>query len=185
MEFDNYKFIYFNILLFIFVLTNNLFWFIIIVICKSQHYMNLESDTEYEFEHIVSSFDEQIENEYLEYDIDDDELYLGITEEYYLNYNCRFFFDSFGGYHLLDFMDFIDFKIYEFNDIRNYKYIYKNIKFNDKNIDLESDYMEYYFYEDYYKDYNNLYLIKNLNKDIYNIINNIEDINLINEKQRL
>jgi len=128
MQFNYYRIIYFNFLLLILFCCNQLFLFLIIFLYKLPYLLNMETDLVYQFDIIYTDVNE-FDAKYLEYDIDDEYYYTLIYMEYYLYFNCRFFFDVLGGETSLDFIDFLDFTIYKYNDI-----LYKNINRNYKNI---------------------------------------------------
>lgn len=158
------------------------------------HFSNLESDIDYVFD--FGSIDEEDTTaKYLDFDIDDEYFYTLIHEEMYLMYNCRFFFDLYGGETILDHIDFIDFNIYNVSDNRNFKNIYLDIKIY-KNY-LKSNFYELYNIKQYYINNNNenLYIKKieqlehlnNNNKELnnlYNMINNQHNINYLKKKQK-
>lgn len=102
-------------------------------------YVNLESDIEYEFNFLNLDY-ERFDAKFLEIDIDDQYLYVLANQEIYLSFNCRFFFDFYGGGDTLDCLDFVDFTIYNNNDLRNLKNVYSEIKFN-------HEYNEEYIYK--------------------------------------
>ena len=75
-----------------------------------------------------------------------------------------------GGTQTLDYIDFIDLKIYNLLDQRNLKHIYKNkLLLLNNNYDQDSDFILYYFNDAYLINYNTKYLLNKLNFDIYNI----------------
>jgi hypothetical protein len=181
MKLNYYSFFYFNILLIIFLLINNIFLFIIILIMKGVFYVNLESDSEYEFNFLNLDF-ERFDAKFLEIDIDDQYIYTLLNQENYLSFNCRFFFDFYGGSDTLDFIDFIDFTIYKINDNRNFKniFIVNNGIINTYNEDYiykMSDIINKMYIDNYYFN-----LAENDNKQ-YNIVYNIDLKNNIKNKQ--
>lgn len=130
MQFSYYRIIYLNIILILCFFANQFFLFFLFIFFKLPYFLNLESDIEYEFDFIYSAFDD-IDARYLENDIDNEYYYILTHMEIYLYNNCRFFFDILGGETTLDFVDFLDFTIYNINDEyikinRNYKNIYNN-----------------------------------------------------------
>jgi len=181
MLFNRLKFFYFNILLLLFFIFNNYFLFLIIIIFKSSYFINLESDVEYEFEFFNLNYD-LTDAKYLEQDIDDEYIYVLLNEEFYLNFNCRFFFDFYGGTQTLDYIDYIDFIIYDTFDMRNLKNIY-NFLFFKKFNNLDNSYILYNFKEDYIKDYN--YIFNNLDINKLNIAQNMEAKDNVKLRQRL
>lgn len=187
MRLDNYLVSYFHVLMFIFFFIN--FWiFLIILIIWVPHFLNIESDTEYEFEFFSSDF-YAVENKYLEYDIDDEFTYIMMNEEFYLIWNCKFYFDTYGGNFLLDFLDFVEIDLYHINSLKNFKYIYESLDiYNDnkkeQELNLESDYFLYYFNDDYFGDLNYSYLINNLNSCLYEFILNIHNLEKLKFKKR-
>lgn len=134
-----YSFCYFNILLILFFLINNIILFLIVLIIKGVFYVNLESDIEYEFNFLNLDY-ERFDAKFLEIDIDDQYLYTLANQEIYLGFNCRFFFDFYGGFDTLDCLDFIDFTIYDKNDLRNFKNVYFIIKFSNEYNNEEYNY---------------------------------------------
>lgn len=128
MRWHYYLLFYIKIIVILCFLFNNLFLLISIFVVKSVFYVNYESDTEYEFFYLNLDHD-KFDAKYLEVDIDDQFIYVLSNQENYLFFNCRFFFDFYGGSDNLDFLDFIDFDIYKFNDLRNYKNIYNFLEF--------------------------------------------------------
>jgi hypothetical protein len=191
MAFERLQLIYFSILLGLFVLTNQLLLFILVFLIKMVYFINMESDNDYIFDYGFIDY-EDVGVKYLDYDIDDEFFYTLMHEESYLVSSCRFFFDLYGGEMILDHIDFIDFNIYKISDNRNFKYIYVNIQ-TYKNF-LNNNYNEIYNMKQFYINNNNS--IFNINKldeiidneiyinNIYNIINNIENSNIIKYKLR-
>src|SRR5436305_7049455 len=119
----NFYFFFLNSLIVIFFILNNLYLLLLILLIKGVFIINLESDVDYEFNFL--NFDYEIfYTKYLEIDIDDQFLYTLWNQELYLNANCRFFFDLFGGTETLDNIDFIDHFIYRHNNKKNFKHIY-------------------------------------------------------------
>jgi hypothetical protein len=148
------------------------------------HLVNLETDIEYEFDFLSFSFD-SLDALYVETDIDDEFFYTTLNQEFYLFFNCRFFFDLYGGEQTLDFIDFLDFTIYKINDKKNYKNIYKTFIFLHP-YDQENSYLLYNFNEDFLNDSNISYYLNNINNDdIYNIARSIEAKNKVKLAQRL
>jgi len=194
MRGENYQLIFYNILLiFIFFMNIWIFLFIIVANLQQRHHINLESDTEYEFDFINASkneIDDYNENEYLEFDIDNDEFYTLRHEEIYLISNCKFFFDSYGGDLILDFSDFTDIKIYNINNLRNLKYISNKGNSYEKDIEINDHLFD--FINDYFKDYNTKFYLEllnkedeeNFNKDLYIIVKNNELIEKCNKEKR-
>lgn len=151
MQFSYYRLIYLNLILLILFLTNQFVLFFIFLFFKLPYLLNMESDVEYQFDFIYCSFDD-IDARYLENDIDNEYYYILGHMEFYLCNNCRFFFDVLGGETTLDFIDFIDFTIYELNDDiynninRNYKNIYNN-KIKYMNIKTSTNMYNYKIYQ--------------------------------------
>jgi len=181
MKLVYYSFFYFNILLIIFFFINNIFLFITILIMKGIFYINLESDSEYEFNFFNLDF-ERFDAKFLEIDIDDQYIYTLLNQEYYLSVNCRFFFDFYGGSDTLDFVDFIDFSIYKIYDNRNFKNIYiinNGIKnnFNEDYIYKMSDIVNKMYIDNYY------FKLSESDNNQYNIVYNIDLKNKIKNTQ--
>lgn len=191
MTFERLQLVYLSILLGLFILTNQLFLFILFFFIKVTYFINMESDNDYIFDYGFIDY-EDVGVKYLDYDIDDEFFYTLMHEEYYLISGCRFFFDLYGGEIILDHIDFIDFNIYKINDDRNFKYIYVNIQAY-KNL-LNNDYNELYNMKQFFiNNNNNILNIKKLDEindntiymnNIYNIINNIDNSNIIKYKLR-
>ena len=183
MRFNYYRIIYFNIILIALFLCNQFCLFFIIFFYKIPYLLNAESDVEYQFNFQASSIEEVGAN-YLENDIDNDFYYTLQHMQSYLYANCRFFFDVMGGELTLDYIDFIDFTIYNISDAiidinRNYKYIYKN-QIIIKNINYFNNYK---LYNNIEEASNNNYQIKQINflKNLLNNKNNSNNSNSIKQ----
>ena len=123
-------------------------------------------------------------NQHIDYDTDSTFYFQLYKGEYYLWYNCRFFFYFHGGSTILNDFDFIDIILYKVFDYRNFKYIYKNIIY--KSIYNNKDY--YFLYEFnniYIKRYNLKYNVKLLNKFTYNILNNTDNLKILENKKKI
>lgn len=177
--FEFYRIFYLNILLFILFYSNQFFLFFLVLFYKIPYILNFESDIEYQFDFIYLNW-EDIDARYLENDIDNEYFYVLTHIQSYLYSDCRFFFDILGGETLLDYLDFLDFTIYKYNDAasyfdinRNYKYIYINdlAYLNIKNMSDAKIYqmIDNYYNDNYYK--KTINDIKNFNANINKIIN--------------
>jgi hypothetical protein len=175
-----YSFCYLNILLIIFFFINNIFLFLIILIMRGVFYINLESDIEYEFNFLNLDF-ERFDAKFLEIDIDDQYLYTLVNQEIYLNYNCRFFFDFYGGVDTLDSLDFLDFTIYNKDNLKNFKYIYSTLffknEYSEDYIFKTNDIMLRMYIDDYY------FKLGINDNEQYNILYKIDIKNKIKKKQ--
>jgi hypothetical protein len=68
-------------------------------------------------------------------------------------------------------------------DIRNLKYVYKNIIY--KNQYNKNDYFYLYQFNNIYKKrYNLKYNLKLLNKNTYNVLNNSDNLHKLNKKKK-
>jgi len=120
---------------------------------------------------------------HIDYDTDSTFYFQLAKGEYYLWYNSRFFFYFHGGETILNDFDFIDIILYKVFDYCNFKYIYKDILY--KHFYSNDDY--YFLYEFnniYLKKYNLKYNVKLLNKFTYNILNNFDNCERLNNKKK-
>lgn len=125
MDFENYRFIYLNFILCLLLISNQFYLFCLFFSFKLPYLLNLETEIEYEFDYEYINHEDN-DTKYLENDIDDEYFYTLIYQEFYILANCKFQFEFYGGNTALDYIDFLDFIIYNIHDARNYKYIYEN-----------------------------------------------------------
>lgn len=141
MDFENYRFFYLNLILCLLLLFNQFYLFCLFFSFKIPYLLNLETDIEYEFDYDYINYEDN-DTRYLENDIDDEHLYTLIYQEFYVLANCKFQFEIYGGHSTLDYIDFLDFIIYNINDNRNYKYVYNDIilyqKYKESNYSYDS-----------------------------------------------
>jgi len=120
---------------------------------------------------------------YIDYDTDSNFYFKLLKGEYYLWYNCYFYFYFNGGSALINELDFLDIIAYKMFDLRNLKYSYKNISY--KYYYNEADYFFLYKFEDLYKKkYNLRYNLKLINKDTYNILNNPDNLCKLSNRKK-
>lgn len=139
MDFENYRFFYLNIILCLLLLFNQFYLFCLFFSFKIPYLLNLETEIEYEFDYDYINYEDN-DTRYLETDIDDEHLYTLIYQEFYVLANCKFQFEIYGGHSTLDYIDFLDFIIYNINDERNYKYIYNDVILYNKYKNEEGNY---------------------------------------------
>lgn len=194
MDFENYRFFYLNLILCLLLLFNQSYLFCLFFSFKIPYLLNLETDIEYEFDYDYINYEDN-DTRYLENDIDDEYLYTLIYQEFYVLANCKFQFEIYGGYSTLDYIDFLDFIIYNINDNRNYKYVYNDIilyqKYKESNYSYDSKMAvtkDAYINNNYNIKYINKYL-NQLNKEkkggeINKLTNsrNQQEINMIKTK---
>lgn len=182
MLFKNLKLLYINLFIVIFVYFNIPLFFILIFFLKHTY-----SAWRVSFEHLTffTIYEEEEDDTgvHVDYDTDSTFYFSLIRGDFYLWYNCNFFFYFHGGNSILNDTDFLDIIVYKVFDYQNFKYSYKNsfykVLYNNKNY--------YYLYE-----FNNIYLkrlnlkynLNLLNLYTFNILNNSDTADKLNEKKK-
>jgi len=113
---------------------------------------------------------------YIDYDTDANYYFRLLKGEHYLWFNCYFYFFYYGGETFISDIDCLDAIVYNTFDIRNFKYLYKNI-FYKENYNKDNYFFLYQFNNIYKNRYNLNYNLKLLNKDTYSILNNSDKLN--------
>jgi len=176
MELNKLKASYLLVLLLIFFYFKIFLAFFILYLIIDAYTVSQENDIEHNYQsfiprqvHLFMLFDTDADNEYLGSFIDKDS---------YAIYNCRFFFDIYGGPKTLIDTDYY-WNNYSFLDIRNFINIYN--KMSKKRInDVENLYVLYYFKEKYRSNLNKFKYLKFFNKDFCKYIDNKEKLNDLN-----
>jgi len=120
---------------------------------------------------------------HVDYDTDSNFHFKLLKSEYYLWFNCYFFFNFNGGEVLLNDLDFLDIISYNMFDLRNFKYVYKNISYKET-YDNNDSYFLYQFNDIYLKEYNLKRNLELLNNNTYNILNNLDNLQKLNNKKK-
>lgn len=174
MLFLYFRIIYLNLLMIIFFYFNMPLFIIFIIFIKNAYvvwYMSFEQIN-------MSSISLNEEDEWgmhIDYDTDSTFYFQLWKGEYYLWFNCYFFFYFHGGTTILNELDFLDLILYKIFDLRNLKYSYKDsyykVIYNKK-----AYYFLYEFNKLYLKRYNLKRNIKLLNTNTYNIFANYDNL---------
>jgi hypothetical protein len=182
MLFKYLRIIYLNILMIIFLYLNMLLLLVFILLIKLCYSIWKLSFEQLNFFTVLTDIDDEWFI-YIDYDTDSNLYFRLLKGEYYLWFNCYFFFNFNGGETILNELDFLDIIIYNIFDIRNLKYAYKDIYY--KNKYNKNDYFYLYQFNNIYKKrYNLKYNLKLLNKNTYNVLNNSDKLLKLNEKKK-
>jgi len=182
MIFNRLRILYINLLMIIFLFLNMYIFIIIFFIIKHSYVSYTLSSEQLNAQAVNLDIDNEW-NIHIDYDTDSTFYFQLVRGEYYLWYNCRFSFYFHGGETILNDFYFIDIILYKVFDYCNFKYIYKNILY--KHIYSNNDY--YFLYEFnniYIKRYHLKYNVKLLDKSTYNILNNLDNIKILNNKKK-
>jgi hypothetical protein len=182
MLFKYLRVFYLNILMIIFLYFNMPLLFILMLLMKVCYSIWKLAFEQLNFFTIQTNIDDEW-YVYIDYDTDANFYFRLLKGEYYLWFNCYFFFNFNGGETILNELDFLDIIIYNMFDIRNLKYAYKDIIY--KSEYNKNDYFYLYQFNNIYKKkYNLKYNLKLLNKNTYNILNNVDNLQKLNEKKK-
>lgn len=165
---------YLNIILLFCLLHNDFLLCLYFFLIRFGYYANLDCDVQYTYDHHYHDL-ERDEAFYEEQDVDGDFLLNLQNEEVYLFYNCRFFFDYFGGNTTLELEDYyiLD-NLY--NNIYNELYLFEEYI----NPPVEDD-LDYLFYK---KQYYLLTFLYPFTSEKYHMINNPSYSGHLNGKKR-
>ena len=179
-----FRLFYLNLFIIIFIFFG-LPFLLIIILCIKNSYVSLKKSfhllEDLNIDNNINHMDYNLYN-YLDYDTDSNYFFQIFNGEYYLWYNCHFFFFFYGGIHLLNEKDFLDIILYSIFNNHNLKYIYISNFY--KFIYSNNYYFLYQFNKIYLKRYNLKYNLKFLNKSTYNILNNYDQLNTFNKKKQ-
>ena len=114
---------------------------------------------------------------HVDYDTDSNFTFKLLKSEYYLWFNCYFFFSFNGGEALLNDLDCLDIIFYNTFDLRNLKYVYKDISYKEV---YDKDDSFFLYNSMYLKEYNLKRNLKLLDKNTFNILNNLDNIKKLN-----
>lgn len=113
---------------------------------------------------------------YIDYDTDSNYYFRLLKGEHHLWFNCYFYFFFYGGEVFISDIDCLDVIAYNIFNIKNFRYLYKNIFYKEKYY-KENYFFLYQFNDIYKRRYNLNHSLKLLNKDTYSILNNVDKLN--------
>jgi len=120
---------------------------------------------------------------YIDYDTDSNFYFRLLKGEWYLWFNCYFFFNLNGGETIINELDFLDVIAYNAFDKRNLRYLYRRISF--KHSYSKGDYFFLYQFNNQYTKRHNLKRnLELLGERTYNILNNSDCVDELNNKKK-
>jgi hypothetical protein len=131
MRLTTYKLMYFNLLL-IFLYLNHIFILFLIILCFFQLHNRIGRYSDIYYELNMVQLNDFINIKYLEYEVSQRLEYTSENEDFYLFFNCNFFFLFHGGSQITNFTDFVDIEIYKFDNLKNLKNIYYSLDYINK-----------------------------------------------------
>jgi hypothetical protein len=178
MLFKYLRLFYINILLIIFIYFNIPLLVIFFFLIKPSYLIWKVAFEQLNFFTVQNDIDDEWLM-HIDYDTDSNFYFKLLKGEYYLWFNCYFFFNFNGGEVILNELDFLDIIVYNTFDLRNLKYIYRDINYKEEYI--KDDYFFLYqFNDEYIKKYNLKHNLKLLNNNTYNILNNPDNLQKLN-----
>jgi hypothetical protein len=120
---------------------------------------------------------------YVDYDTDSNFYFRLLKGEWYLWFNCYFFFNFNGGETIVNELDFLDIIAYNAFDMRNFRYLYRGILFKQQ-YDKNDYFFLYQFNNLYIKRYNLKRNLKLLNNNTYNVLNNSSNLDRLYNKKK-
>ena len=182
MLFKYLRIVYLNILMIIFLYLNMPLLLIFIFLIKACYSIWKLAFEQLNFFSVYLDVDDEW-YVYTDYDTDSNFYFKLLKGEYYLWFNCYFFFNFNGGETILNELEFLDIIAYNIFDARNLKYSYKDIFYRNE-YNKEDYFYLYQFNNIYLKRYNLKYNLKLLNKETYNVLNNFDNLQKLNNKKK-